>query len=84
MKKNLTDIRYVSEEDLENMSSNELRTLGSSSIIVCVVKRNEKERNCIQPGQSSENDIQRIAGENALLPWNKSGTEKRRDHGYPN
>ena len=71
MRMHLPDIRYITKEDFENLNSEEYRALGSSSLIVCVVKRNEKQSN-VQPDQLSKNDLQRVTRTDALLSWNKS------------
>lgn len=71
MRTHLPDIRYITKEDFENLNSEEYRTLGSSSLIVCVVKRNEKQI-IVQPDQPPKNDLQRVTRTNAILSWNKS------------
>lgn len=71
MRKRQPDIRYITEEDFENLNSEECKVLGSSSLIICVVKRNEK-RNSLQLDQSAKNDLQRITREDALLSWGQS------------
>lgn len=71
MRMHLPDIRYITKEDFENLNSEEYRALGSSSLIVCVVKRNEKQSN-VQPGQPPKNDLQRVTRTDAILSWNKS------------
>lgn len=79
--KHKPDIRYITKEDFENLNLKESRSLGSSSLIVCVVKRNEKQIN-VQPDQSSQNDIQRITGKDALLSWDQSGAKECTHYGY--
>lgn len=75
MRAHQPDICYITKEDFENLNSEEYRTLGSSSLIICVVKRNEKQ-NDIQLDQPSQNDLQRITGKDALLSWNQSGAKE--------
>lgn len=75
MRKGQPDIRYITKEDFENLNSEECRALGSSSLIVCVVKRNEKQSN-VQPDQPSQNDLQRTAREDALLSWDQPRTKE--------
>ena len=75
------DIRYITKEDFENLNLEESRALGSSSLIVCVVKRNEKQNN-VQPDQPSQNDLQRITGKNALLSWDQSRAKECTHYGH--
>lgn len=70
MRTHQPDIRCIAKEDFENLNSEEYRALGSSSLIVCVVKRKEKQSN-VQPGQPSTNDLQRITRKDALLSWDQ-------------
>lgn len=79
MRKGQPDIRYITKEDFENLNSEECRTLGSSSLIVCVVKRNEKQSN-VQPDQPSQNDLQRVTGKDALLSWDQPGAKERTNY----
>lgn len=77
MRSNLrSDVRYITEEDFENLNSQEQRILGSSSLIVCVVKKNE-ETNCIQFNKQASYDLQRITRSNEPLYWNQPRTKKR-------
>lgn len=67
MRTHRPDIRYITKEDFENLNLEESRALGSSSLIVCVVKRNEKQSN-VQPDQPPKNDLQRVTRTDAILP----------------
>lgn len=71
MKKCRPDIRCITKEDFENLNSEEYRALGSSSLIVRVVRKNE-EQNSIQSCKPPKNDLQRITRTDAILSWNKS------------
>ena len=71
MKKQQPDIRCITLEDFENLNSEEYRALGSSSLIVRVVRKNEK-RNGIQSCKPSKNDLQRVARTDAILSWDES------------
>lgn len=81
MRTHQPDICYITQEDFENLNLEESRALGSSSLIVCVVKRNEKQIN-VQPDQPSQNDIQRITGKDALLSWDQPGAKECTHYGY--
>ena len=67
MRTHLPDIRYITKEDFENLNLEESRALGSSSLIICVVKRNEKQ-SIVQLDQPPKNDLQRVARTDAILP----------------
>ena len=67
MRTHRPDIRYITKEDFENLNLEEARALGSSSLIICVVKRNEKQ-SIVQPDQPPKNDLQRVTRTDAILP----------------
>lgn len=80
MRSNLrSNVRYITEEDFENLNSQEQRILGSSSLIVCVVKKNE-ETNCIQFNKQASYDLQRVIESNEPLSWNKPRIKKRHNN----
>lgn len=71
MKNNRPDIRCITLEDFENLNLEECRALGSSSLIVRVVRKNEK-RNSVQSCKPSKNDLQRVARTDAILSRDES------------
>ena len=70
------NIRYMTIEDLENSSSEELRVIGSSSIILCLVeKRHDRKRNKVRSGHPAKADLHRTSGSDAVIFEKASGAE---------